>query len=295
MFLCSSSLIVSATDAASLVKQSLSKISVNYSTTDNYMNAFYKERVLKNHEAISVNEAVLDIEKISYTRQQKDRIAIRDLRGNNYHNNNIPFNVKLQGGPVSAIELDVVKNPFLGCLPYQVSDYYNFEYEESQMLHGKEFYVVSFNQKPGTERNLFRGKIFIDKESLAIGRIEYSMNIENDSWSYGKFVSKKPRNSDIRMVEATYVVSYREYNNKWYFDYSTSNISFNIQDRAEQTYDTYSINSQMAVTNLVADNFSIDKKEMVKSTDILADKANNTTLASDWDIYNLIMLLAINY
>jgi hypothetical protein len=97
------------------------------------------------------------------------------------------------------------------------------------------------------------------------------------------------------MVSADYVVNYREYDNKWYFDYSTSNVTFNILNKLESTYDVYNINSQLAVTNLVADGFTIDKKDMLKSTDILADKIGDYKIASEWDVYNLIMLLAINY
>ena len=51
----------------------------------------------------------------------------------------------------------------------------------------------------------------------------------------------------------------------------------------------------MAVTTLIADNFTIDKKDMLKSKDVLTDKVLDHKIASEWDIYNLIMLMAANF
>jgi hypothetical protein len=281
-------------EASRLVQQSFKKISANYPTSENKMNAFYKERVIKNSNCISVNEAILDINKSSYISSKNDQMAVRDVRGNNNASDSDCYMIKLQGGPVSALQLDVVKYPFLGSDIYNISDNYNFDYDTPVEIDGKDFYVVNFNQKYTTGEMLFRGKIFIESESLAIGKIEFSMNVENRGWAYTKFLKNKPKHSNVKMVSADYVVTYKEYNNRWYFDYSTSSVSFNIYDKQESTFNTYTVNSQLAVTNLVAEEFTISKKDLLRSTDTLADKAGDIKIASEWDIFNLIMMLAIN-
>jgi len=281
-------------EASKLVQQSFKKISANYPTSENKMNAFYKERVTKNNDCISVNEAILDINKSSYLTPKSDQLAVRDVRGNSNASESDCYMIKLQGGPVSALQLDVVKYPFLGSDIYNISDNYNFEYDTPVEMDGKSFYVVNFNQKYTTGEMLFRGKIFIESESLAIGKIEFSMNVENRGWAYTKFLKNKPKHSNVKMVSADYVVTYKEYNNRWYFDYSTSSVSFNIYNKQESTFNTYTVNSQLAVTNLVAEEFTISKKDLLKSTDILADKTSDIKIASEWDIFNLIMMLAIN-
>jgi len=259
------------------------------------MNAFYKERVTKNNDCLSLNEAILNINKTSYITPKDDQIAVKDARGNCNTKLMDPIFVKLQGGPVTALELDLVKHPFLGCEKYNIGDYYEFEYSKPVSMYGKNFYVVNFKQKYADGEMLFRGKLFIDAQSLAIAKAEYSMNVEKRDYAYTRFLKSKPKHSDVKMIAADYVVNYREYNNKWYFDYSTSNVTFNILNKEESTYDIYNLNSQLAVTNLIAENFTIDKKDLLKSTDILADKISDYKVASEWDVYNLIMLLALNY
>ncbi len=280
--------------ASKLVQQSLKKISVNYPNYESNMNAFYKERVTKNSDCISINEAILDICKSSYQTPKSDQLAVRDVRGNCKTTENDTYMIKLQGGPLSALKLDVVKYPFLGSDIYNITDNYEFSYDTPVKIDSKEFYVVNFNQKYSDGDMLFRGKIFIESNSLAIGKIEFSMNVEKRGWAYTKFLKNKPKHSDVKMVSAEYVVNYKEYDNKWYYDYSTSSVAFNIYNREDSSYDTYTVNSQLAVTNLVAEEFTISKKDLLKSTDILANKIGDIKVASDWDIYNLIMMLAIN-
>ncbi len=279
-------------DAAGLVSRALFTIHKNYPNSKNAMNTFYKENIYKNNECISTNEAILDVVKESYLSNKKDIVAIKSIRGNSNLDNEESLMVKLQGGPISALELDVAKNPFLGCYAHNISESYTFEYDKSTEIDRKDFYVVNFNQLNTYDQMLFRGKIYIEKKSLAIGKIEYSMNVEKRSFAYQNFFSRTPKNKDIIVTNANYVVNYKDFGGKWYYDYSTSNINFTIINTIENTFDTYLVNTQMAVTTLIAQNISIDKKEMLRSTDILSDKVKDFNLASDWDIYNLIMLIA---
>ncbi len=282
-------------DAVTLVQRAFKQISVNYPKSDNQMNAFYKERVTKNSDCLSVSEAILDINKRSYITPKADQVAVRDARGNTSSKECDHYMIKLQGGPLTALQLDVIKHPFLGSDLYNIGESYDFSYGKPAELAGKMFYVVNFNQKYANGEMLFRGKIYIESESLAIGKIEYSMNVEKREFAYARFLKRKPKYSDVTILSADYVVNYREYDNKWYFDYSTSNVALNILNKLDNTYDAYQVNTQLAITNLVADGFTIDKKSMLKSSDILADKINDFKIASEWDVYNLIMLLAANY
>ena len=202
--------------------------------------------------------------------------------------------VKLQGGPVTSMDLDVAKNPFLGSPLYELEKNYIFEYLPSVKIHGKDFYVVKFEPKNGADHIMYKGKIYIEKSSYAIGKVEFSLCNNNLSSSHDLFLKSKPSDTDFKMIQANYVVNYREYGNKWYLDYTTSDVSFYLK-RANETPEYYSVNSQLAVTSLIAEEFKLDKKELLKSTDILSDMVQDIKMASDWDIYNLIMLLAINY
>ena len=281
-------------DAATLVKKSLSLIGKNYGDSPNYMNAFYKEKIQQNNTCITTNEALLNIQKSSYLTSKPDLAAIAQIRGKCNPNENSGFMIKLQRGPITALELDILKKPFLGAFPHEIEESYTFEYSQPVTINNRELYVILFNQKVSEERTLYRGKIYIDKSTLAVSKIEYSMNIENKFNSSAHFLIDKPKGHDIKMISANYMVIYKEYEGKWYFDYSTSDLNFNIMNREECTYNTYNINTQIAVTNLVADNFTIDKSNLLKNSDNLTDKAKEYNTSSEWDIYNLILLTAAN-
>jgi len=280
--------------AADLVYRAFNRVSKNYPRSNNQMNAFYKEQVVKNNSIVSVNEAMLNIGKSPYLTTQKDIVSIKKIRGNrNIHDNDLLM-IKLQGGPITALQLDVVKNPFLGGEIFNMSDLYDFEYEEAAEINQKSFYVVRFKEKAGSSEMLFRGKIYIETESLAIGKVEFSMNVENREYAYERFLKHAPKQCEISMISATYSVNYKEYGNLWYFDYSSSDVSFILNHR-ENSPQFYTVCSEMAITNLLAEGLTIDKKDQLKATDILSDKINDVKMASDWDIYNKILLLAAKY
>jgi len=76
------------------------------------MLGFYRELVKKGSKYASMNEAVLDIKKASYTNNfASDNAAIYKGRGNENSNVNDTIIMKLQGGPLSAMYTDIMKVP----------------------------------------------------------------------------------------------------------------------------------------------------------------------------------------
>ncbi len=55
----------------------------------------------------------------------------------------------------------------------------------------------------------------------------------------------------------------------------------------------YTLRSQLAVTNLTSKDVKIDKKDLLKPSDIVAEKVKEYNDTTNWDVYNLIMLLAL--
>ncbi|MFA6759375.1 MAG: carboxypeptidase-like regulatory domain-containing protein, partial [Bacteroidales bacterium] len=101
-------------DASSILKMAFSRISENYSSNPMQMTAFYREMIKKRNNYVSINEAVLDISKASYTSFRSDQIGIYKARGNYDEYRIDTLLIRFQGGPNSALELDIVKDPFLG-------------------------------------------------------------------------------------------------------------------------------------------------------------------------------------
>lgn len=279
-----------------LVKLSFRKITQNYPTIENSVNAFYKESVLKNGTTLNSCEAILDISKSPYCSTKSDKISVSDVRGDANSNNIENFIIKLQGGPLSCLECDVVKHPFLGSFLHEIDENFEFIYKKCEKIVGRETYVLDFRQKPGVNNLLFSGQIFIDSLTCAIVKVNYTLDVKGKEWAYARFFRSIPKNSKINMISANYMVAYKEHNNKWYLDYSSSDIHFNILDKSESTYDLYSINSKIAVTGIFSANLIIDKRDFLKRSDVLLNKAQDMKYVDKWEQYNDIMLLtSANY
>ncbi|MEN6619192.1 MAG: hypothetical protein ABFC28_06820 [Rikenellaceae bacterium] len=281
-------------NASTLVKMAYKNVPKNYSTEASLMNAFYRESINKDNSCVLISEAILDINKASYLTARNDMVVIRKARSNKLLLNGFDsIMVKFQGGPNSALLVDVVKYPFLGADINEIDDKYKFSYDSPVIIDGVTYYVVKFDEKFSCQDILFRGILYIEPKSLAIGRVEFSMNVEKRGDAYQIFVKRKPALMKMDVKHANYVVNYKQYNNKWYFDYSTSEVKFHARWNKKSVNNDYTLKSQLAVINMITDKVKLDKRDLLKPTDIVSEKVKDYNDSTNWDVYNLIMLLAL--
>ena len=95
-----------------LVELAMSKIPANYGVSAERYNCFYRETAMKRQHYIYVTEGVVDMYKTGYDRQNthRDRVAIIKGRRLLSPKQDDTLAVKVIGGPVLPIQLDVVKN-----------------------------------------------------------------------------------------------------------------------------------------------------------------------------------------
>ncbi|MDD2490604.1 MAG: hypothetical protein PHV12_00200 [Bacteroidales bacterium] len=278
-------------DASILVAEAFNKIGKNYESNKSCISTYYKENVKKDNSTISLNEALLDVEKASYFSGKNDKILVKKIRKNNTFNAD-PILFKLQGGPNNIARLDIIKYSFPGCEFQKMEDLYNFEYGNPISQDGKTFFIVNFNQKQSCEQILYNGKIYIDSESFAIAKIEFSMNLHNREDAYLSFIKGKPSHLKIKVNEAKYVVGYKEYNGKWYYDYSRSDIDLSVKSKKHNIDNKYTITSGMVVTSYNSSD-QIENGHPFKSNEILADKSIKGDETLIWELYDELMLLAM--
>lgn len=274
-----------------LVKEAFSKISRNYSNDESLVSAYYKENVSKNNQTISLNEALLDIEKASYLNSKNDKILVKKIRKNET-NMPEPLKFKLQGGPVHIAKLDVVKHSLPGCDNKKIEDLYTFEYDTPVEQDGKIMYVVKFDQKVACDEILYRGKIYIESESRAISKVEFNMNIEDRGDGYLSFIKNKPSHIKVKITNAKYVVGYKEYNGKWYYDFSRSDVSMQVRNKKTGTNNNFCITSGLVVTSYNPLT-TTPHGELIKASEILTDKKINGEESLIWELYDEMMLLAM--
>lgn len=280
-------------DAAILVRSAFRNLDKNYCTNSNFQSAYYKETITKDNKTISLNEAIMDINKASYMNSKNDQVIIKNVRGSNPSLGIDPLLVKLQGGPNTALKLDIMKYPFLGCDADQITEFYSFDYESPVNIDNKLFYVVRFDQKYPADDALFRGKMYIEANTYAIGKVEFAMNVEKRGDSYLNFIKDKPAHLRVSVKSANYTVGYKEHEGKWFYDYSRSDIKFAATSKKKSINSEYLVSSKMVITDFNCKQYVAEKGSIMKSTDVLAEMKVAGDDGLIWELYDEMMLLAL--
>jgi len=283
---------IRAYDARSLFYEAFSKVKQNYPQKDVGMTAFYREMVKKGSSRyLSLNEAIIDIEKAAYKDfSSMDKAAVYKGRGSINYNSSDTLFIHYQGGIMSSLYVDLVKRPFAGVYYDSIDYYYNFKMGQTTVIDGKLFYVVEFDQKTDDPDAsiLYRGRMFIESESLAIGRIEFAMNVEGRKDAASIFVPKKPANLRVDVEQATYIVNFKEYDGLWYYDYARLEVKFSTRRKHAIFRNYYSVLSEMAVTDHKRGDFKIDPAKRVRYKDMLSEKVKDFQDDDFWENYNII-------
>jgi hypothetical protein len=275
-------------DAPSIVKMALARIPRNYKLAPVQMTAFYREMIKKGGTYVSINEAVLDINKASYAGYRADQLAIYKARGSYDINRIDTLLVKFQGGPNSALDLDIVKDPFLGVDIMMLEQIYTFKFTDPVTINNRFFYVIEFDELLKQREIYFRGKVYIDAESLAMGRIEFAMNVENRELANSYFVRKKPASLRMDVMSANYLVNYKLSDGLWYFDYSKTEVKFNAKWDKKWFRNIYTISSEIAITDISENERKIEAENRIRPRDIMSAKVSDYTDENFWEDYNII-------
>lgn len=278
-------------DPLELVTMAFLNIDDNYPDQSMQMTGFYREMIRKGNTYVTLSEAVVDVFKAPYTSSFiTEQVGIYKGRGSIDHQRIDTVFVKFQGGIRSSLEVDVVSAPFLGASLRELDTYYAFSMEAPVLMHDKINYVISFNQKPGTQEDiLFRGKMYIESKTLAISRIEFNMNVEGNPKAASLFIRKKPAAMRAEVESASYVVQYKELaDGKWTFDYSRTDLRFEAKWDKKLFKSTYTITSEMAMTEYSNLAYRIPQESRVKATDITLYRVADFEDPDFWEEYNVI-------
>ena len=278
-------------DGTDLVKEALRLVGENYDNDPNMMVAFYREAIKKGSRHLSLVEAVLDVYKAPYKSYQNDQAKIYIGRKATDISAKDTVFMKFQGGISDALRLDVAKHPDIVFGDY-LEDYV-FNITGVITMDDRPHYVIDFSPFAGVEDILFRGKIYLDVQSLAFKRMEFNMNVEGRKDAASIFIRKKPRKMRVSAESANYVVDYVEKNGKWYFNYSSTEVQFKVRWRKHSFFGLFSSNytifSEMAITDRYEDNVQkFPRKERIRSTDVIAEKVEYFQDLEFWGDYTVI-------
>jgi hypothetical protein len=282
-------IIVKPLDPVAIVEKAISNIGKNYESVPNLMTAFYRETIRKNRTYVSIGEAVVEIFKAPYDNDIRfDGARIyKGRKGTDVEKMDTVL-FKLQGGPVSALELDLAKNTET-VLTREAMQNYNYSLSGVVEIDGKPNYVIEFVQKPFVEMPLFMGSFYIEMDSYAISEVEFGFNLANKEAAQSIFIKKKPLGMKVIPEIATYRTKYRQQNGKWHFTYSRAEVKFKV-DWNKKLFNTYyTTMSEIAVTDRTDQEvIKFAGKEKLRFNDVFSDKVTAFTDKEFWGDYNVI-------
>jgi len=276
-------------DAKHLVKTMFNKTGKNNTDKHLLMTAFYRESIKKRNKNVSLAEAIVQIYKQPYKSSLSDKIQLYKARKSTDYTRLDTIALKLEGGPFNALFVDMMKYPE-HIFTSETINLYNFTFSPTTMINDKSVYVVDFKHQNALARPTFYGKLYIDVQSQALVSAIYSLDVSNKEKAAKIFVKKKPKGVFVYPTSVSYRVDYRENEGKWSYGYSNAQLTFKIKKKGKWFKSTYSINSEMLVSDW-EENISKEKlkyKERMRYSIIISDEASGFSDPEYWGAYNII-------
>jgi hypothetical protein len=280
--------VVKGGDAKNIYAGVLANRLQNYGDDPIQMTAFYRETIRKRRTYVSLSESIINVLKQPFQSGSQDQISLYKGRKNADYSKLDTVNFKLQGGPFSALFIDLVKYPDF-IFSNEAFELYDFNLEENTQINDNQVLVLAFKQKQGIETPLYYGKLYIDAKSLAVVSATFALNVENKVKAGLMFTRKKPAGLDIYPTEVRYQINYRQQKDKWIYAYSRADLTFKL-NWAKRIFNTvYTTSIEMAVTDWKKQENKVNPDtQKLSSNVIMSDKVKSLGDPDFWGKYNII-------
>ena len=200
------------------------------------------------------------------------------------------LNVKLEGGPVIANSLDVVKTPGM-LLGFDYMTYYQYDFRDFVIINDKLHYAIDFKPRVNIEDiPLYRGTLYIEQKTHAISRIEFSMDMSDRDKVTSYMLRKKPAGLRFRPTSISYLVTYRQDGERYYLNYVRAELKFNCDWKRKLFATSYTVVSEIVMTNRedAPATGNIPYRESFMKSQVLSDKVQDFYDEKFWEDYNII-------
>lgn len=277
-------------DPRELMAIAIRKIPSNYSQTPQRYKCFYRETAMKRQHYIYVAEGVVDMYKTDYSRSSTaiDRVAITKGRRLLSAKRSDTLSIKVTGGPLQPVQLDMVKNTDLLLNEAELA-YYNLEMQMPTTINGRLQYVVSLSPRITMPYPLYYGHVYIDRETLAFTRMELSLDMSNRAKATDYMLVRKPTGVRFRPKELTTLIDYKLENGISRISYFRNTFRFNCDWKRRLFATSFSAFCEMVVTDRATTGVKpIRGRDSFDSRDAFYDRVEYFRDPDFWENYNII-------
>jgi hypothetical protein len=284
--------VVKPLDPIYILTKAIECIPDNYDRKPAVYTGFIRESTQQDKKNVSLSEAIINVFKEPYTSGREDQIKIyKGRKGSNLDTKEL-VDFVVQGSLYNSLQLDIVKNKptFLD------ADYFTlYEYSLERTLSHLErpTYVIGFRQREDVKYPCYKGKVYVDVETLAIVGAFFELSEKEMSYSEGIYVKKSPRRIGVKPLHASYQVFYRLYHNKWNLSNVRSELLIRVRRKKDKEMNkfnsVFTSVSEFVITNKDTANIARFKSdEISRPKDVLVDQIGETDLTF-WGDENIII------
>lgn len=275
-------------DPVAIVTKAMQQREVNNAVEPAYITTFYREGVQKNNRYISYSEAVFKVFKSSY-RFSENADQVKLLKSRKIQNTNAKDTVmlKLKGGILSALQLDIVKT-VPGFLDISDTPEYTYNYTDLVPYNDRDAYAISFEQVPGIEDALYKGTLYIDNENFAILGADFEINPDHIDKAVESLVLKKSRRLSVKLEKISYKVSYSSFNGRYYLNHARCDLQLKTRLRNHLVSDNFSTFLEIAACHIDTTNVVRFDREQVLKPNVVFSDVPYIYDESFWGDYNII-------
>ncbi len=200
--------LVNANNPMAILRAAMERVMQNYPHEPELVRCFYRETARRGSRFISVAEAVTEMYKSDYAYgPERDAVAIMKGRRLMSMKARDTLGVKVQGGPVLPLIVDVAKNP-----DYLMNEenlaHYKLRMEVPVRIADRPQFVISMEPQGRQLYPLMMGRVFIDQELLAFTRAELQLDMTDWRQASEYMLVRKPMGLRFRPKELTVTIVY---------------------------------------------------------------------------------------
>ncbi len=275
-------------DPVTIVSKAMQQREENNAIEPAYVTTFYREGVQKNNRYISYSEAVFRVYKSPYLLSENaDQVKLLKSRKVQNTSPKDTVMLKLKGGILSALQLDIVKS-IPGFLDLTATPEYNYNYTDLVSYNDRDAYAISFEQAETIDDALYKGTLYIDNENFAILGAEFEINPAHLDKAVDNLVLKKSRKLNVKLEKINYNVSYTNFNGRYYLNHARCDLKLRTRLRNRLTADNFSTFLEIAACHIdTVDVVRFGREEVLRPNVVFSD-VPYVYDENFWGDYNII-------
>ena len=279
---------VTSTSPEKLLAEIRENMDQNYSSNQRLMTAFYRETVKQEDKYINVSEAVIEILKSPYVNTFRNDL-VRIVKGRQSPDVQ-PFtwiNFKLQGGPYTITQLDVVKT-LETFIDEKYQEMYKYNIKDVIWYNEEPVYVLEFEPLNSNFFPRYDGEIYVHRETFAIVHADFRFNRSGLKQAEDILIKRKPSRVKAKPTYVRYMVDYQLYNGKWHLKTARASVQIKIRSRKDRINSEFLSISELLITNIEPTDLKrFIRQEVFSQRDIFVEMLDEYDPAF-WENYNII-------